>query len=221
MAKYTNRKARRENQRKAGKRLLARKTYKTLAMNVLVCLSIMAAYLIYNPCQLYTANTANTYEIKETEKETELEPIKQEIVITQEQPKQETDKVYSEEEIYMLAKIVMSEVGSCSFKSKVVVALAVLNRVNDASFPDTIKEVIFEENNGVYAFSPVMPGGMWYVTEPNKDCYEAVKTALSLENDEDNISKGATSFESCQNPDNWHSRNLEFLFELDGVRYYK
>ena len=34
-------------------------------------------------------------------------------------------------------------------------------------------------------------------------------------------SGGATYFENCADEDNWHSRNLEFLYESEGIRFYK
>lgn len=126
----------------------------------------------------------------------------------------------SEDDKYLLAKIAMAEVGNVSFESKVYVILVVLNRVesNVAYFPDTVSSVIFQNNNGVYQFSPVTPGGRWWNIEPNDDCWKAVELVNEMEED---ITNGALYFESCRNPDNWHSRNLEFLFESDGVRFYK
>lgn len=30
-----------------------------------------------------------------------------------------------------------------------------------------------------------------------------------------------TYFENCTDEDNWHSRNLEYLYESEGIRFYK
>lgn len=137
--------------------------------------------------------------------------------------KEETIEEYSrnltDDEKLMLAKIAMAEAEGESIKTKMYVIMTVLNRVNDTKhFPNTVEEVIFQENKGIYQFSPVMPGGRWWTTEPNKECWEAVEKVNETAYD---ISRGALYFESCENTDNWHSRNLEFLFESEGMRFYK
>ena len=91
--------------------------------------------------------------------------------------------------------------------------MCVLNRVWSDEFPDTIEEVIFQENQ----FSPI-DNGRWDRVEPNEDCYEAVKAVMEAKYD---YSDGATYFENCADEDNWHSRNLEFLYESEGIRFYK
>ena len=117
------------------------------------------------------------------------------------------------EDSYLLAKIAMAEAESCSTQTKTLVIMCVLNRVCSDEFPDTIKEVIFQENQ----FSPISDG-RWDRVEPNEDCYEAVKIVMEAEYD---YSGGALYFESCADKDNWHSRNLEFLYESEGIRFYK
>lgn len=126
----------------------------------------------------------------------------------------------SEEEKLMLAKIAMAEAEGESLETKIYVIMVVLNRVysEDRYFPDTIEEVIFQSNNGTYQFSPTIPGGRYWTTEPNEECWEAVEIVNANQYD---VSQGALYFESCANADNWHSRNLEFLFESDGMRFYK
>ena len=122
-------------------------------------------------------------------------------------------KDWSEEESYLLAKIAMAEAEGCNTKTKTLIIMCVLNRVWSDEFPDTIKEVIFQENQ----FSPI-DNGRWDRVKPNEDCYEAVKAVMEAKYD---YSGGATYFESCSNEDNWHSRNLEFLYESEGIRFYK
>lgn len=127
---------------------------------------------------------------------------------------------FTEDEKLLLAKIAMAEAEGESIETKMYVILTVLNRVESSElyFPDTIEEVIFQSKEGVYQFSPVMPGGRYWTTEPSSECWEAVEIVNTTEND---ISQGALYFETCKNADNWHSRNLEFLFESDGMRFYK
>lgn len=122
-------------------------------------------------------------------------------------------KDWSEEENYLLAKIAMAEAEGCNTQTKALIIMCVLNRVKSDEFPNTIKEVIFEKNQ----FSPI-DDGRWDRVEPNKDCYEAAKEVAEAKYD---YSGGATYFESCENEDNWHSRNLEFLYKSEEMRFYK
>ena len=122
-------------------------------------------------------------------------------------------KDWSTEESYLLARIAMAEAEGCNTQTKTLIIMCVLNRVWSDEFPDTIEEVIFQENQ----FSPI-DNGRWDRVEPNEDCYEAVKVVMEAKYD---YSGGATYFENCADEDNWHSRNLEFLYESEGIRFYK
>ncbi|NLZ80726.1 MAG: cell wall hydrolase [Clostridiales bacterium] len=122
-------------------------------------------------------------------------------------------KDWDYEDSYLLAKIAMAEAEGCNTQTKTLVIMTVLNRVWSDEFPDTIEEVIFQENQ----FSPI-DNGRWDRVEPNEDCYEAVKIVMEAKYD---YSSGATYFENCADEDNWHSRNLEFLYESEGIRFYK
>lgn len=122
-------------------------------------------------------------------------------------------KDWSAQESYLLARIAMAEAEGCNTQTKTLIIMCVLNRVWSDEFPDTIEEVIFQENQ----FSPI-ENGRWDRVEPNEDCYEAVKVVMEAKYD---YSGGATYFENCADEDNWHSRNLEFLYESEGIRFYK
>lgn len=122
-------------------------------------------------------------------------------------------KDWSAQESYLLARIAMAEAEGCNTQTKTLIIMCVLNRVWSDEFPNTIEEVIFQENQ----FSPI-DNGRWDRVEPNEDCYEAVKVVMEAKYD---YSGGATYFENCADEDNWHSRNLEFLYESEGIRFYK
>ena len=124
----------------------------------------------------------------------------------------------SENDKLMLAKIVMAEAEGESIDTKIYVILTILNRVESDKFPDTIEGVIFQKGNGIYQFSPMASGGRYWTTEPNEECWKAVNIVNEMKED---ISNGSLYFESCTNSDNWHSRNLQFLFESDNTRFYK
>ena len=119
-------------------------------------------------------------------------------------------------EAYLLAKIAMAEAEGESTEGKALVMLVVLNRVLDDNFPDTICEVIFQHNGDDYQFSPV-ESGRFYENEPNDDCWKALDLIYNGWDE----SQGALYFESSKAKDTWHSRNLDFLFEEGGHKFYK
>ena len=76
------------------------------------------------------------------------------------------------EDIDLMAKLVSAESIGEPYEGKVAVASVVLHRTIDPSFPNTIKEVIFQKN----AFSCVKNGQINAKT--NQDCYNAVYDAI-------------------------------------------
>lgn len=128
----------------------------------------------------------------------------------------EYSREFSEEDKYLLAKITMAEAGTESLETKIFVIFTILNRVESDYFPDTIEEVVYENHNGVYQFTPTA-SEKWNKVEPNEECWEAVEIANSIEHDP---SGGALFFEACKG-ESWHSRNLELICQSDSVRFYK
>ncbi len=126
-------------------------------------------------------------------------------------------KDWDADDAYLLAKIAMAEAEGENIQTKTLVILSVLNRVWSEDFPNTIEEVIKEEHNGVYQYSPLAEGGRWYTTEPNEDCFEAVQIVMEAKYD---YSGGALYFESCEG-ESWHSKNLTFLYESGAIKFYK
>lgn len=125
-------------------------------------------------------------------------------------------KDWDGEDSYLLAKIAMAEAEGCDTYTKELVILTVLNRVYSDKFPDTINDVIYQTLNGVPQFSPTT-SSRWLL-EPNEDCWRAVDNIMDAEYD---FSQGCLYFESCEDEDNWHNRNLEFLFKSGGIRFYR
>lgn len=162
---------------------------------------------------------ANASNVTTAPMEEIVEEVEEEIATEVQDTTEIFSRNLSEEDKYLLAKIAMAEAEGESIETKMFVILTVLNRVYSENryFPDTVKEVIFQNNGSTYQFSPVMPNGRWWRVEPNEDCWVAVELVNAMEED---ISKGALYFESCKG-ESWHSRNLEFLFESNGMRFYK
>lgn len=88
---------------------------------------------------------------------------------------------YTKDEVYLLAAIIHCEARGESYEGQVAVGAVVLNRVKSDSFPDTIKEVIYQKGQ----FTPVAKGTLDNVLlsgKINQSCIEAARAALSGEN---------------------------------------
>lgn len=83
---------------------------------------------------------------------------------------------YSEEDFYWLSRIISAESQGESLPGQIAVGNVVLNRVASENFPDTIKEVVFEEN-GAIQFEPVANGTVYQ--EPTAQSELAARLALN------------------------------------------
>lgn len=90
------------------------------------------------------------------------------------------DGTTAKEDVYWLAKIIEAEAEDEPYLGKVAVGSVVMNRVEHPHFPDTIQAVIFQNDGGVYQFSPVGNGRIHRV-EPTAESYRAAKAALQGE----------------------------------------
>ena len=118
---------------------------------------------------------------------------------------------WSAEDSYILTKIAMAEAEGEDTEGKALVILVVLNRVWDDSFPDTIEEVVMQENQ----FSPVA-NGRYEKVEPDSGCLDALELVM----DGWDESEGALYFES-RSLSTWHQRNLKYLFKHGNHYFYK
>ncbi|HAG08910.1 MAG TPA: cell wall hydrolase, partial [Desulfotomaculum sp.] len=82
----------------------------------------------------------------------------------------------SPEDFRLLAKIIYAEARGESFLGQVAVGAVVLNRVKSGLFPDTIPEVIWQNNSRTYQFSPVEDGTI--NLEPDETAYQAALEAI-------------------------------------------
>lgn len=120
-----------------------------------------------------------------------------------------------QEDAVRLMKVAQAEAGEKDSLAIAYVMKVVINRLNDDSFPDTIEEVIKQKTNGKWVFS-VMRGGKYDKTVPNANAHYALYLLESGQIDTD-----AEFFEATWVENSWQSRNLEFLFEYGGHRFYK
>ena len=211
-------------QRRIQQRNLERATCKNLVWHIIIITIIMIIVLCNMPRVI--AEKEDTSKVSESYSNKTTTPYVSNLVTFEPQTEEESSEIevdyypeftyskdWSAEESYLLARIAMAEAEGCNTQTKTLIIMCVLNRGWSDEFPDTIEEVIFQENQ----FSPI-DNGRWDRVEPNEDCYEAVKVVMEAKYD---YSGGATYFENCADEDNWHSRNLEFLYESEGIRFYK
>lgn len=207
-------------QRRIQQRNLKKVTCKNLVWHIIIIIIMMIAALCSMPSPAVSEEVNESYKVKTIKPHVsalitcEPDAQKEETEIEVDYyPEFTYSKDWSVEDSYLLAKIAMAEAEGCNTQTKTLIIMCVLNRVWSDEFPDTIKDVIFQENQ----FSPI-DNGRWDRVEPNEDCYEAVRIVVEAKYD---YSGGATYFENCADEDNWHSRNLEYLYESEGIRFYK
>ena len=95
----------------------------------------------------------------------------------------------SDKDYEVLLKIVQAEAGNEDEKGKMLVAGVVMNRVENSRFPDSVEEVVFQHEDGVYQFSPVA-NGTYYNVKVTEETRKAVDRVLSGED----ITQGALYF---------------------------
>ena len=212
-------------QRRIQQRNLERVMCKNMIWHIIIITIIMIIALCNMP-RVVIAEKEDTSKVSESYSNKTTKPYVSNLITFEPQAEEESSEIevdyypeftyskdWSAKESYLLARIAMAEAEGCNIQTKTLIIMCVLNRVWSDEFPDTIEEVIFQENQ----FSPI-DNGRWDRVEPNEDCYEAVKVVMEAKYD---YSGGATYFENCADEDNWHSRNLEFLYESEGIRFYK
>ena len=125
----------------------------------------------------------------------------------------------SETDYEALLKIVQAEAGNEDEMGKMLVAGVVLNRVEDEMFPDTVTEVVMQQEGGVYQFSPVANGSYERV-KVTQETIDAVENVLEGED----VTKGALYFVARKYADpekmKWFDRSLVKLFEYGGHEFF-
>jgi len=125
------------------------------------------------------------------------------------------NKIYREDEVYWLARIISAEARGEEFRGKIAVGNVILNRVRSRSFPNTIYGVIFDRKYGVQ-FSPVLNGSI-YAT-PTAESIIAAKVCLegySLSNEILYFVNPRVA------PNSWISKNREHAFTIGNHAFYK
>lgn len=84
-----------------------------------------------------------------------------------------TDNTQANTDLYLLAKLIHSEARGEPYEGQVAVGAVVLNRVDDAGFPNTLQGVIYQP----WAFTALHDGQ--FSLEPNSTAYQAAQDALN------------------------------------------
>lgn len=146
-----------------------------------------------------------TAEVREESEDVAVEGQKQETA-------QEVELILPVEEYEALCKIVQAEAGNQDAKGKQLIANVVLNRVESEHFPDTVQEVILQDNGGITQFSPTK-NGSYHSAEITIDTMAAVNRALKGED----LSGGALYFKAGSET-SWGG--LTFLFQHGGHVFF-
>lgn len=85
------------------------------------------------------------------------------------------DDYYDEEDVYWLSKIIHAEAQGEPFDGKLAVGNVIMNRVESDEFPDTVYDVIFDNDHGVQ-FTPTVNGAI--EQEPDEESVIAAKLCL-------------------------------------------
>lgn len=198
-----------------------RKQLKRWRLIALVSIGVTTVLLVLLIVKGKTGSTDTPAAPTVAQSESQIETYTEAVTLTTQAPS-EPESVYPEftyskdwdaDDAYLLAKIAMAEAEGESIQGKSLVILVVLNRVWHEDFPDTISDVIFEENQ----FEPVS-NGRWDTVEPDEDCWEAL---WLVETSQYDYSDGALYFESADSDSAWHSRNLQFLYQVGNHKFYK
>lgn len=130
----------------------------------LVIATMILSYFIFQPLNIFAASeiygNVSRYEVETNEKESKEKSESQEVISI------------TNDELYLLSKLVSSEARGESYEGQVAVAAVVINRVRDPRFPDSIEGVIYQKN----AFS-VVGNGQIYM-DPTDSAYKAAREAL-------------------------------------------
>lgn len=124
-------------------------------------------------------------------------------------------KIYRDDEVYWLARIISAEARGESFKGKIAVGNVILNRVRSSQFPNTIYSVIFDRKYGVQ-FSPVLNGSIYQT--PTQESIIAAKVCLegySLSNEILYFVNPRVA------PNSWIANNRSYAFTVGNHAFFK
>lgn len=118
----------------------------------------------------------------------------------------------TQDEATLLMEVARAE-GGTTYLGQLWIMCLIINRVNSPNFPDTITEVIFEDEQ-----FEVVSKKTYLDADVNANTHLALAKLEMGWND----THGALYVESNTNSDeSWHKQNLTFIREVEGNLYYK
>lgn len=121
---------------------------------------------------------------------------------------------YSEEDLKWLSRIIHAEANGESYEGKLAVGNVILNRKKNSMYPDTIKEVIFDNRNGVQ-FTPTLNGSI--NRAPSTESWLAAVEVLEGKRN----AKGVLFFmNSSIAQSTWISNNREHAFTMQNHDFF-
>ncbi|HBK67599.1 MAG TPA: hypothetical protein DDZ91_03065 [Firmicutes bacterium] len=122
----------------------------------------------------------------------------------------------SQSEIELLARLVRAEAEGESYTGQVAVAASVLNRLNDSRYPNTITEIIYQVESGIYyQYSPVLDGRINFPA--GASALKAVQDALNGWDP----SYGAIGFYNPTKTTNWWVKSHPVTTSIGSHIFYK
>ena len=124
-------------------------------------------------------------------------------------------RIYRDDEVYWLARIISAEARGESFKGKMAVGNVILNRVRSNQFPNTIYGVIFDRKYGIQ-FSPVQNGTIY--AAPTAESIIAARVCLEGYS----LSNQILYFVNPRvAPNSWISKTRTYAFTVGNHAFYK
>lgn len=127
--------------------------------------------------------------------------------------------VLTQSDYDVLLRIVEAEAGGEDLFLRTLIANVVINRMKNDYYPNTIEEVVFQNNGKTYQFSPIKDK-RYFTVSVSDGTIKAVKQALS---GYDN-SNGALAFVDPSNTSDkvmsWFNNHLDFVMSYGDVSFY-
>ena len=121
---------------------------------------------------------------------------------------------YNSTDLYWLSRIISAEAKGEPLSGQIAVGNVVLNRTRSASFPNTVKEVIFDKKYGVQ-FSPVSNGTIYHTPVPSaviaaKACLEGYTLST----------RALYFFNPSLTSATWISNNRPYIMTIGNHKFY-
>jgi len=125
------------------------------------------------------------------------------------------ESYYSADDLYWLSRIISAESRGEPLEGQIAVGNVVLNRVKSAQYPNTIREVVFDEQYGVQ-FEPVSNGTVYL--EPTASSVRAAKLCLEGANV---VGECLYFFAPALSAGSWIVNNCTYYTTIGCHRFYR